>query len=68
MTDMNEATRTFRKALEECNVDYGRVSIANDLLFWADCHADTYDEKVTLIQSAYDEAVAILDAMREAIQ
>ena len=64
MTDMNEAKRVFRQALEECTVDFGRVSIANDLLHWADFHADTCDEKVALIQSACDEAVAILDAFR----
>jgi hypothetical protein len=63
MTDMNEAKRVFRQALEECSVDFGRVSIANDLVYWACEHADTHKEAEALIRSSCDFALELLNAI-----
>jgi hypothetical protein len=63
--DINKATIVLRTALEECPPEFDRVSIANDLIYWADCHGCTGDEKRALIRSACDEALEMLDALEQ---
>jgi hypothetical protein len=41
------------------------MHLANDLVFWADAHAESTEEARELIKSAFDEALALLDAIAE---
>jgi hypothetical protein len=67
--DLNEAVKIVRQELQECPPKFGLTHIANDLTIWAEAHANgNVDEARALIQSAYNEALALLDFITEMAQ
>jgi hypothetical protein len=64
--NLNDAVKIVRSALADCPPEFGRVHIANDLIFWTDAHAKSVEGARAFIKSACDEALTILAAMEDA--